>query len=91
MGLNNKKEILQIFLTKKTIWQLNYRNKNKNMILYKKIEPKKSFKEIVTLLKDISYKKNPILYNKFDESCFYKVVKGRRKTAYGWSLYFIYI
>lgn len=88
-GFNNKKEILKTISTKKTIWK--YLSKTKNKSQYIKIEPQENFQEIISILQSFSHDNN--LSNKitFDKSIFYKIVKGQRKSAYGWFLYFIYL
>ena len=88
-GFNNKKETLKIISTKKTVWK--YLSKTKNKSHYIEIEPKEDFQEIIEILQSFSHDNN--LSNKiiFDKSVFYKIVKGQRKSAYGWFLYFIYL
>ena len=91
IGLNKQKKLLKILLTKKTKWKLSYNSKNKTQVIYKIIQPKQSFQQIIALLKETSYQKNFKENHVFDISCFYKVIKGQRKTAYGWSLDYIYM
>ena len=88
-GFNNKKYILTITLTKKTIWK--YFVKSKTKFLYKTIEPQKSFQDIICILQTFSDNNNLDNKKVFDNSTLYKVVKGHRLNTYGWSLYFIYL
>lgn len=89
IGFNNKKYILNMTLTKTTVWR--YFVKSKNIFLYKKIKPQQSFQEIICILQNFSNSNNLNSQKIFDKSVFYKVVKGQRLNAYNWSLYFIYL
>ena len=53
-GYNNRKSILKIVLTKTTLWKYCYKDNNINKILYKKIEPQKSFQDIICILQTFS-------------------------------------
>lgn len=88
-GFNNKKETLKIISTKKTVWK--YLSKTKNKEKHIEIEPQENFQEIISILYSFSYDNNLNKKTNFDKSVFYKIVKGQRKSAYGWSLYFIYL
>ena len=91
-GFNNKKKILKEILktisTKKTIWKYLFKTKNKSQ--YIEIEPQENFQEIISILQSFSHDNNFIKIT-FDKSIFYKIVKGQKKSAYSWFLYFIYL
>ena len=88
VGLNNQQIELQQILQKKTIW----RYKLKDTIYYEKIVfPQKSLKDIINILQQTTYLYNPLFTGFFDNSSFSKVIKGKRRSVSGWSLWFIYL
>lgn len=87
-GFNNRQYILEMILTKKTVWK--YFVKSENILFYKIIEPGQNITDIISILETSS---NNQFNNKkvFDKSVFYKIIKGQRLSAYGWYLHFIYL
>jgi hypothetical protein len=87
LGHARKKSILTELLKRTTVWKYE---KNQQ-ILFKKIQPQNSLNTIIQMLETALLFYNKPSISHLDTSVFYKVIKGQRKKALGWSLFFIYV
>jgi hypothetical protein len=78
-------------LKKKTKWKYFFKSNKNIYCLYIEIKPQKSLQDIICILENFSSNFNFNSNKAFDKSNFYKIIKGQRLSAYGWSLYFIYL
>jgi hypothetical protein len=81
-GIANQKVCLKQTLNRRIIWKYE-RN---NLTLFEILPPFESFVDLVVRLNMTSPKTSFINIGPF-----YKVINGKRKQMYGWSLWFIYL